>query len=138
MHSRARTLNENQREMTQFASVELAALRGRIRCPDFAHRPLFEPDLQPDPLGDLLFTGIAQDAFKQNVAYALQSDAAYKLNERHTLRAGVFLQTDHSISETTSQVLGTDDAGVALNDVPVIHRRQRRQDRVDRKRVPAG
>jgi len=50
----------------------------------------------PDSQGDLLFDGIAQDAYKQNVAYALQSDAAYKLNEAHTIRGGVFLQSDRS------------------------------------------
>jgi outer membrane receptor for ferrienterochelin and colicins len=72
----------------------------------------------PDPLGDLLFTGIAQDAFKQNVAYALQSDAAYRLNDSHTIRAGVFVQTDHSISNTTSQVLLTDATGAPIGDLP--------------------
>jgi outer membrane receptor protein involved in Fe transport len=66
-----------------------------------------------------LFTGIAQDAYKQNVAYAAQSDAAYQLNDDHTLRAGLYLQTDHSISQTTSQVLTTDDMGDPTSDVPV-------------------
>ena len=35
----------------------------------------------PDSRGDLLFTGIAQDAYKQNVAYAAQSDARLRLND---------------------------------------------------------
>jgi outer membrane receptor for Fe3+-dicitrate len=72
----------------------------------------------PDSIGDLLFTGIAQDAYKQNVAYALQSDGAYQINDSHTLRAGLYLQTDHSISQTSSQVLLTDGTGVPLSDVP--------------------
>jgi outer membrane receptor protein involved in Fe transport len=66
-----------------------------------------------------LFTGIAQNAFKQNVAYAGQSDASYELDDSHTLRGGVFLQSDHSISNTTSQVLLTDDPNPATADVPV-------------------
>ena len=40
----------------------------------------------PDWLGDLLFTGIAQDAYKQNVAYAAQSDASYEIDDSHTIR----------------------------------------------------
>jgi outer membrane receptor for ferrienterochelin and colicins len=68
----------------------------------------FEPDFP----GDLLFTGIAQNAYKQNVAYAAQSDADYHLTEAHTVRAGIFLQSDHSISDTTSQVLEADPAAV--------------------------
>src|SRR5260370_16810753 len=73
---------------------------------------------KPDPLGDLLYTGVAQDAFKQNMAYALQSDAAYRLNDSHTVRAGVFVQTDHSVSDTTSQVLLTDATGAPISYVP--------------------
>jgi outer membrane receptor protein involved in Fe transport len=73
----------------------------------------------PDWLGDLLFTGIAQNAFKQNVAYAGQSDASYELDDSHTLRGGVFLQSDHSISNTVSEVLPTNDAGVQTEDAPV-------------------
>ena len=34
------------------------------------------------------------------------------------MRGGLFLQTDHSISDTTSQVLLTDNAGEPLSDVP--------------------
>jgi len=43
---------------------------------------------------------VSQGAFKQNMAYAAQSDGAYKLGDEHTLRAGAFVQTDHSISDT--------------------------------------
>ena len=90
----------------------------------------------PDPLGDLLFNGIAQDAFKQNVAYAAQSDGAYKLDDSHTLRGGLFLQTDHSISDT--DIAGAADRrgrACRSSDVPTVDRRQRRRDRVDLQRA---
>ena len=99
--------------------AELAAFGRALRLQTSFTARYSSLTFAPDPLGDLLFTGIAQNAFKQNMAYALQSDAAYKLNDAHTLRAGVFLQTDHSISQTTSQVLLTDGAGAPLSDVPV-------------------
>jgi TonB dependent receptor len=73
----------------------------------------------PDPLGDLLYNGIAQDAYKQNVAYALQSDAAYKLTDAHTLRGGYFLQSDRSKSLTNSQVIALGADGNQLSDIPV-------------------
>ena len=48
-------------------------------------------DFTPDPqLGDLLFNGIAQNAYKSDVADGLQSDGAYQLNDAHTLRGGVY------------------------------------------------
>ncbi|MEA3196606.1 MAG: hypothetical protein QOF32_658, partial [Gammaproteobacteria bacterium] len=111
-------LNENQREVTQFGAVSWQHSAGALDVQTSFISRYSSLSFVPDPQGDLLFTGIAQDAFKQNVAYALQSDGAYRLNDSHTLRAGLFLQTDHSISDTTSQVLLTDDTGAPLGNVP--------------------
>ncbi len=111
-------LNENQREVTQFGALSWQHSAGAFDVQTSFIARYSSLTFIPDPLGDLLFTGIAQDAFKQNVAYALQSDGAYRLNDGHTIRAGAFLQSDHSISDTSSQVLLTDSTGVPLNDVP--------------------
>jgi len=115
----SQALNENQREVTQFAAVSWQHSAGAFDVQSSLIARYSSLTFIPDPLGDLLFTGIAQDAFKQNVAYAAQSDGAYRLGDSHTIRAGLFLQSDHSISDTTSQVLPTNDAGVPLTDVPV-------------------
>jgi outer membrane receptor protein involved in Fe transport len=111
-------LNENQREITQFGALSWQHSAGAFDSQTSFIARYSSLTFEPDPVGDLLFTGIAQNAFKQNTAYALQSDASYHLNETHTLRAGLFLQSDHSISQTESQVLLTDAAGVPLSDVP--------------------
>jgi outer membrane receptor for ferrienterochelin and colicins len=111
-------LNENQREITQFGALSWQHSAGAFDSQTSFVARYSSLTFEPDPAGDLLFTGIAQNAFKQNTAYALQSDASYHLNETHTLRAGLFLQSDHSISQTESQVLLTDAAGVPLSDVP--------------------
>jgi outer membrane cobalamin receptor len=111
-------LNENQREVTQFGALSWQHSAGAFDVQTSFIARYSSLTFIPDPLGDLLFTGIAQDAFKQNVAYALQSDGAYRLNDSHTIRAGAFLQSDHSISDTSSQVLLTDSTGVPLSDVP--------------------
>ena len=113
----------SQRQSTRgdrVRGVELAAFGGSAQRSDLAHRPLLEPHFRPGaPVGDLLFTGIAQNAFKQDVAYAAQSDASYELNPTHTIRGGLFIQSDHAVSDTTSQVLLTDEAGMQISDVPV-------------------
>jgi outer membrane receptor protein involved in Fe transport len=114
----SQALNENQREVTQFGALSWQHSAGAFDMQTSFIARYSSLTFIPDPLGDLLFTGIAQDAFKQNVAYALQSDSAYRLNDSHTIRAGAFLQTDHSISDTSSQVLLTDSTGVPLSDVP--------------------
>src|SRR6202048_1051935 len=111
-------LNENQREVTQFAALSWQHSAGALDVQTSFMARYSSLTFRPDPLGDLLYNGIAQDAFKQNMAYALQSDAAYRLNDSHTVRTGVFVQTDHSVSDTTSQVLLTDATGAPISDVP--------------------
>src|SRR6202166_950852 len=111
-------LNENQREVTQFAALSWQHSAGAFDVQSSFMARYSSLTFKPDPLGDLLYTGVAQDAYKQNMAYALQSDAAYRLDDSHTVRAGVFVQSDHSISDTTSQVLLTDASGAPIGDVP--------------------
>ncbi|HEY3658690.1 MAG TPA: TonB-dependent receptor [Steroidobacteraceae bacterium] len=112
-------LNENQREVNHFAVVSWQHSQGAFDIQTSATARYSSLTFRPDVLGDLLYNGIAQYAYKQNVAYALQSDGAYKLNDTHTVRAGIFAQSDHSKSDTTSQVIALDSAGNQLSDVPV-------------------
>jgi len=112
-------LDENQREVNHFAILSWQHSQGALDVQTSATARYSSLTFTPDPLGDILFTGIAQDAYKQNVAYALQSDAAYKLNDAHTLRAGFFIQSDHSKSDTSSAVIALNDAGNQISDIPV-------------------
>ena len=114
-------LDENQREITHFAALSLQHSSGPLSVQTSLVARYSSLDFSPDPnLGDLLFNGISQSAFKRDLAYGLQSDAAYKLSEAHTVRAGLFVQADRLTSDTASQVLQTDPlTGVPLNDVPV-------------------
>jgi outer membrane receptor protein involved in Fe transport len=113
-------LNENQREINHFAVLSWQHSQGALDVQTSATARYSSLTFTPDPLGDLLFTGIAQDAYKQNVAYALQSDAAYKLDDAHTLRGGIFVQSDRSKSLTTSQVIALDPTtGIQTSDVPI-------------------
>ncbi|HEY1313584.1 MAG TPA: TonB-dependent receptor, partial [Steroidobacteraceae bacterium] len=111
-------LNERQREVNHFAILSWQHSQGALDVQTSVTARYSSLNFVPDPLGDILFDGIAQNAFKQNVAYALQSDAAYKLDDAHTVRAGVFLQTDHSKSLTTSAVIALNAAGNQISDIP--------------------
>src|SRR5882757_2348503 len=112
-------LNETQREVNHFAVVSWQHSQGAFDIQTSATARYSSLTFRPDVLGDLLYNGIAQYAYKQNVAYALQSDGAYKLNDTHTVRAGIFAQSDHSKSDTTSQVIALDSNGNQISDVPV-------------------
>ena len=106
-------LNENQREITHFGFLSYQHSAGPLDWQTSLMGRYSSLKFQPDDLGDLLYNGIAQDAYKRNTALALQSDASYKLDAQHTIRGGLFVQRDLSLSRTTSQVLPVDDAGNA-------------------------
>src|SRR6202171_2550595 len=112
-------LNENQREITQFGAVSLQHSQGPLSVQTSLVARYSSLNFSPDPLGDLLFNGISEQAYKRDVAYGLQSDGAYKLTDSHTLRAGVYAQTDRLTSNTTAQVLPTTAGGVQTSDLPI-------------------
>jgi outer membrane receptor for ferrienterochelin and colicins len=115
----SQNLDQHQREVTQFAVMSWQHAADRLNVQSSVIARYSSLTFVPDLLGDLLYNGLAQAAFKQNVAYAFQSDGALELNDTHTLRAGAFLQSDQSRSLMTSAVLATTDQGIPLNDTPL-------------------
>ncbi len=112
-------LDENQREANHFAVLSWQHSKAAFDVQTSLTARYSSLDFTPDQQGDLLFDGIAQNAYKQNVAYTLQSDGAYKLSDSHTVRAGVFSQSDRSKSLTNSSIIALDSRGNQINDVPV-------------------
>jgi outer membrane receptor for ferrienterochelin and colicins len=113
-------LDENQREITRFATLSWQHSQGPLSVQTSLIARYSSLNFTPDPnLGDLLFNGISQQAYKKDVAYGFQSDGAYRLNDDHTLRAGVYVQTERLTSNTFSEVLPTDDTGAQTTDIPI-------------------
>ncbi|TMH74628.1 MAG: TonB-dependent receptor [Betaproteobacteria bacterium] len=111
-------LDENQREITQFAILGWQHSDGPLDTHTALISRYSSLNFQPDPIGDLLYNGVSQQAYKRNVAFGLQSDAAYKLNDAHTVRAGIYLQNDRSTSLTSSLVLPVDSSGMQTSNTP--------------------
>ena len=42
----------------------------------------------PDPIGDLVFNGVASNVFHSSFSNGLQGDGSYHLNDCHTIRMG--------------------------------------------------
>jgi outer membrane receptor for ferrienterochelin and colicins len=112
-------LNETQHELTQYAVLSWQHSQGAFDWQSSVTARYTSLDFEPDWTGDLLFNGIAQNAFKEDIAFGWQTDSAYHLTDTHTLRAGFYLQHDNAISTTTSQVLPIDAAGAQTSDVPL-------------------
>jgi outer membrane receptor protein involved in Fe transport len=98
-------LNENQRETTEYAALSWLHSTDRFTGQISLVGRYSSLTFTPDPIGDLLYDGIAQTADKTDAAIGLQAEASYKLNDDHTVRAGIILDVDRSVSRTTSLVI---------------------------------
>jgi outer membrane receptor for ferrienterochelin and colicins len=112
-------LNETQHELTEYAIVSWQHSEGALDWQTSLSARYTSLHFSPDWVGDLLYNGIAQDAFKDDTAIGWQTDAAYKINDAHTVRAGLYYQHDEATSDTTSEVLATDAAGLQTSNVPL-------------------
>jgi outer membrane receptor for ferrienterochelin and colicins len=104
-------LDERQTEITQYAIVSLQHIQGELTLQTSLSARYTSLTFFPDELGDLLYNGIAQNAFKKDDAYSWQTDGDYHMNEAHTLRFGFYIQHDEADSQTTSQVLQVNPDG---------------------------
>jgi outer membrane receptor for ferrienterochelin and colicins len=105
-------LDERQTEITQYAIVSLQHVQGDLTLQTSLSARYTSLTFFPDEVGDLLYNGIAQSAFKRDDAYSWQTDADYQLSDAHTLRFGFFVQHDNADSQTNSLVSEVE------NDVP--------------------
>jgi len=112
-------LNENQHELTRYAIISWQHSAGPLNFETSLAVRYGSLHFAPDWLGDLLYNGIAQDAFKDDTALSWQTEIAYRLSTTHTVRTGFFLQHDSSESITSSQVLPVDAAGMQTSNIPL-------------------
>ncbi len=113
-------LDENQREITHYGILSYLHTFGDVDFQVSAYGRYSSLFFTPDTTGDLLYNGIAQTAYKRDLAYGLQSEGAWHVSDDHTLRAGLILQADDLTSRTSSLVLAVDGAGMqTLPDAPL-------------------
>src|SRR5579859_3727132 len=112
-------LDENQRELTHYGVLSYLRSQKSFDVQVSLFGRYSSLYFTPDPLGDLLYDGIAQTAYKRDIAGGVQTEGAYHLSDRHTIRAGVIIEGDRATSATSSLVLPTDATGAQTSDQPL-------------------
>ena len=108
-------VNENQYEKNSFAVLAWQRSIENIDLQISYYNRYSELHFVPDPVGDLMFNNIATDVFRSTFVNGLQGDAAYRLNEVHTFRAGFIGQGEQSRVRTLATVEPLDAAGNAID-----------------------
>ena len=105
-------LNERQHETNRYSIVALQSTLGA----DFDYQvALFarytSVHFVPDPIGDLVFNGVASNVFRSSFSTGIQGDGSYWLSDDHTLRMGLMASTENVRSDNSTTVFPVDALG---------------------------
>ncbi|WP_375787527.1 TonB-dependent receptor [Bradyrhizobium sp. Pha-3] len=111
-------LNERQHEFNQFNVVAYQKSGDGFDYQVAYFNRYSQLHFMPDPVGDLVFNGVASDVYRQSFINGIQEDTAYRLGFAHTLKFGVAFSAERSLVNNGSTVLPLDDAGNPI-DAPL-------------------
>jgi outer membrane receptor protein involved in Fe transport len=112
-------LDENQREVNRFLVLSLQKSIGDLNYQLSAFHQYSELHYTPDALGgDLIYNGVASNTLRSNSSSGTQFDASYKLNDSHTVRAGLAYTRQTTHSDNSVGVFDLADDGTQLSATP--------------------
>ncbi|MBV7537654.1 TonB-dependent receptor [Duganella sp. sic0402] len=111
-------LDERQRELNRFLVLSLQKSVGDLNYQVSGFHQYSELHYTPDPIGDLAYNGVASNTLRSNTANGLQFDASYKLNDAHTVRAGLAYTRQTTHSDNTVGVFDMNDDGTQASTDP--------------------
>jgi len=115
----SRDLDERQKEQTRFGVFSLQGMLGETNYQLSVGQRYTSVNYQPDPIGDLVFNGVAGTIDRSNRANTLQGDFATSLGSAHTLRYGLYVSDEHPVANNTSQVFPADADGNQTSTTPI-------------------
>jgi outer membrane receptor protein involved in Fe transport len=104
-------LNERQTEFNQFNVLAYQKSGDGIDYQFSYFNRYSQLHFTPDPVGDLVFNGVASDVYRQSVINGIQEDTSYRLGFAHTLKFGFSASAENSLVNNISSVLPVDAMG---------------------------
>jgi outer membrane receptor protein involved in Fe transport len=112
-------LDERQREITRFGIFSLQSHSGDTDYQVSIGQRYTSVNFQPDPVGDLVFNGVASTVLRSNRADILQADFSTPFGESHLLRYGIYADVERAVSNNDSRVFPADADGNQISTVPL-------------------
>ena len=107
-------LDERQREITHYGILSYLHSVGSLDYQVSAFGRYSSLFFTPgNNVGDILYNGLAQTAYKRDVAYGLQAEGSWHAFDGHTIRFGLLYQADDTLSRTSSLVWRRSPADLA-------------------------
>ncbi len=113
-------LDERQHEITHYGILSYLRSQGEFDFQASGFYRYSSLEFGPDEIGDLLYNGVAQQAYKRDVAWGFQGETAWHVTDDHTIRAGVIVETDRLASDANSSVLPENCTGMGVESDPYV------------------
>lgn len=97
-------LNENQIEQEYFAMAAYQQSMGDFDYQLAAYGQISGVHFMPDPVGDLVFNGVATDVNRDLYSGGFEFDSSYELNDNHTIRAGAMVLEEYLTDKSITTV----------------------------------
>lgn len=110
------SLNEHQNEFNQFNVFAYQKAGDGIDYQVSYFNRYSQLHFMPDPIGDLVFNGVASDVYRQSFVNGLQEDTSWRVGYAHTLRFGFTASAERSMVTSITSAFPTDATGAQAFD----------------------
>jgi outer membrane receptor protein involved in Fe transport len=111
-------VKEQELEENYYGILSLqGAIGEKINYQVAAFSRYYELKYSPDPIGDLIYDGVAATILHTGFINGVQEDTSYKLDTQHTLRAGFYMSGEAIELDDHAQTFPAKD-GMQTSDIP--------------------
>jgi opacity protein-like surface antigen len=108
-------INQRQYERNAYGVVAWQKSEGDLDMQAAYYSRYNDLHFVPDPVGDMLFNGVASDVYRSTFLNGISGDVSYRLNDAHTVRGGFFVQGEQTQIKNISTVENLDATGAAID-----------------------
>src|SRR6266478_5391808 len=111
-------LDENQSEDNAYEILTYQKKAGDLNFQASIFNRYSAVLFRPDDIGDLIFNGVASRVDRDILSNGIEFDSSYKLNDQHTIRAGLIFTEQHATIDTATLVFPIDANGNQTSTTP--------------------
>src|SRR6267378_2568310 len=111
-------LDENQSEDNAYEILTYQKKAGDLNFQASIFNRFSSILFRPDNVGDLIFNGVASRVDRAILSNGVELDSSYKLNDQHTIRAGLIFTEQHANIDTATLVFPVDANGNQTSTTP--------------------
>jgi outer membrane receptor for ferrienterochelin and colicin len=113
-------LNESQRENNGYATVSYQKSTTDAGLQVAAFSRTSDVKFTPDPVGDLIFNGVASAVQRDILSNGIEADGRWAVSVDHTFRGGFILTTARAKVDTNDRVFAVDAEGNQTSSTPFL------------------